>query len=384
MLRYLTGGESHGPALTGMIEGFPANVAIDIDAINRDLARRQRGHGRGGRMQIETDKIRFLSGLRGGRTLGSPLSFSIENKDYENWQAYMDPGQADQEVKKVTAPRPGHADLTGCIKYDFDDVRNVLERSSARETAVRVAIGGIIRQLLMRFGIAAACHVVNIGGVAAEAAGLSAADLAKAELSPVRVVDSEAEKQMLALIDRTRAEGDSLGGVFEIVISGVPAGLGSYVQWDRKLDARLAYALQSIQGIKGVEFGQGFDCASCKGSAVHDEIYYSQDKGYYRLTNQAGGIEGGMSNGQTIRIRCAMKPIPTLYKPLRTVDIGSKQPCTATVERSDVCAVPAAAVVGEAVALTVVGEELLRKLGGDSLREIESRWAQWQEEQKNS
>lgn len=377
MLRYLTGGESHGPALTGMIEGFPANVDIDIDAINRELARRQRGHGRGGRMKIETDKIRFLSGLRGGKTLGSPLSFLIENKDYENWSAYMGPCQADRETKAVTAPRPGHADLAGCIKYGFDDVRNVLERSSARETAVRVAIGGIIRQLLNNFGITAACHVINIGGISANIVNPSAADLARAEQSPVRVVDCGAEKQMIELIDRTREEGDSLGGVFEIVITGVPVGLGSYVQWDRKLDARLAYALQSIQGIKGVEFGRGFDCASQKGSQVHDGIYYSQEKGYYRRTNNAGGIEGGMSNGQTIIIRCVMKPIPTLYKPLQTVDIRSKQPCTATVERSDICAVPAAAVVGEAVALSVIGEELLLKLGGDSLEEIQSRWKQW-------
>lgn len=377
MLRYLTGGESHGPALTGMIEGFPANVDIDIDAINRELARRQRGHGRGGRMKIETDKICFLSGLRGGKTLGSPLSFLIENKDYENWSAYMNPCQADLETKAVTAPRPGHADLAGCIKYGFDDVRNVLERSSARETAVRVAIGGIIRQLLNNFGITAACHVINIGGISANIVGPSAADLAKAEQSPVRVADSGAEKQMIELIDRTREEGDSLGGVFEIVITGVPVGLGSYMQWDRKLDARLAYALQSIQGIKGVEFGRGFGCAFQKGSEVHDEIYYSQESGYYRRTNNAGGIEGGMSNGQEIIIRCAMKPIPTLYKPLQTVDISSKQPCTATVERSDICAVPAAAVVGEAVALSVIGEELLLKLGGDSLEEIQSRWKQW-------
>lgn len=378
MLRYLTGGESHGPALTGIIEGFPANVDIDIDAINRELARRQRGHGRGGRMKIETDRIRFLSGLRGGKTLGSPLTFLIENKDYENWSAYMDPCQADRETKKVTAPRPGHADLAGCIKYDFDDVRNVLERSSARETATRVAIGGIIRQLLKNFGIVAACHVINIGGISSTNVNPSTADLEKAEQSPVRVADSAAEKQIIELIDRTREEGDSLGGIFEIIITGVPVGLGSYVQWDRKLDARLSYALQSIQGIKGVEFGKGFDCACQKGSAVHDEIYYSQDRGYYRGTNNAGGIEGGMSNGQPIVIRCVMKPIPTLYKPLQTVDISTKQPCTATVERSDICAVPAAAVVGEAVALTVIGEELLRKFGGDSMEEVQSRWKQGQ------
>ena len=378
MLRFLTGGESHGPALIGMIEGFPANVAINIDAINNDLARRQQGYGRGGRMKIETDQIRFLSGLRGGKTLGSPITFLIKNKDYENWSAYMDPCQAELETKKVTAPRPGHADLTGCIKYGFDDVRNVLERSSARETASRVAIGSIIRQFLKYFGITAACHVVNIGGISSNVSSFSAEEMKRAELSPVRVADSSVEKQMIELIDRTREEGDSLGGIFEIVITGVPVGLGSYVQWDRKLDARFAYALQSIQGIKGVEFGNGFNCAFQKGSKVHDEIYYSKDKGYYRHTNNAGGIEGGMSNGQPIVIRCVMKPIPTLCKPLQTVDIRTKQSCTATVERSDICAVPAAAVVGEAVALTVIGEELLRTLGGDSLEEVHSRWKQWQ------
>lgn len=377
MLRFLTGGESHGPGLTGIIEGFPANVAIDSNEINKDLARRQHGYGRGGRMKIETDKIRFLSGVRGGKTLGSPVTFLIENKDYENWSPYMNPCEVDWQTRQVTAPRPGHADLSGCMKYGFDDVRNVLERSSARETATRVAIGSIIRQFLRHFDIAAICHVINIGGIVANSADLSIDELKKAELSPVRVADQNAEKKIMELIDRTREEGDSLGGIFEIVITGVPVGLGSYVQWDRKLDARLACALQSIQGIKGVEFGRGFDCAFHKGSEVHDEIYYKENTGYYRLTNHAGGIEGGMSNGQPIIIRCVMKPIPTLYKALRTVDIKTKQPCRATVERSDICAVPAASVIGEAVALTVIGEELLRKFGGDSLEEVKSRWQQW-------
>lgn len=378
MLRFLTGGESHGPGLMGIIEGFPAQVAINIDAINRDLARRQQGYGRGGRMKIESDKIQFLSGLRGGKTLGSPLSFTIANKDYENWLPYMDPCQIDGASKKVTAPRPGHADLPGSIKYGFDDIRNVLERSSARETAARVAIGSIIRQLLQNFNIQAACHVVSIGGIAVNTINPSFHDLARAEQSPVRVIDSQAAERIMKLIDQTKMEGESLGGVFEIMITGVPVGLGSYVQWDRKLDARLAYALQSIQGIKGVEFGGGFACAAQRGSHVHDEIFYRSDRGYYRRTNHAGGIEGGMSNGQPIVIRCAMKPIPTLTKPLRTVDINTKQPCTAAIERSDICAVPAAAVVGEAVALTVIGEEFLRKCSGDSLEEITRQWKHWQ------
>ncbi|MEN6567297.1 MAG: chorismate synthase [Veillonellales bacterium] len=378
MMRYLTGGESHGSGLIGMIEGFPARVGMDIAVINRDLARRQQGYGRGGRMAIETDKIQFLSGVRGGKSLGSPISFSIANKDYENWIPYMNPVKIESDDKQVTAPRPGHADLPGSIKYGFDDIRNVLERSSARETAVRVAIGSIVRQLLQNFDIAAACHVVSIGGIAAVVSNYSFADLARAEESPVRVVDPQAEQRIIERIDQAKREGESLGGVFEIVITGVPVGLGSYVQWDRKLDGRLAYALQSIQAIKGVEFGGGFACASQQGSAVHDEIFYSPEQGYYRRTNNAGGIEGGMSNGQDIVIRCAMKPIPTLYKPLRTVDIKTKASCTAAVERSDICAVPAAAVVGEAAALTVIGEEFLRKFGGDSLEEITERWEQWE------
>ena len=379
MLRFLTGGESHGPGLIGIIEGFPSNVELDCEAINRDLARRQQGYGRGGRMQIETDKIRFLSGLRGGKTLGSPLTFLIENKDYENWVPFMGPCQADRETKRVTAPRPGHADLTGCLKYNFDDVRNVLERSSARETAVRVAIGAIIRQFLSQFAIHSFVYVKSIGSVSSDAVKPSHADLENAEQSPLRMVDPLAEKRAIELIDKTRSEGDSLGGVFEILVDGVPAGLGSYVQWDRKLDARLAFALQSIQAIKGVEFGQGFACAGDKGSAVHDEILFDADLGYYHRTNNAGGIEGGMSNGEQIVVRCAMKPIPTLYKPLQTVDILSQKTCTASVERSDVCAVPAAAVVGEAVALTVIGEEFLKKFGGDSLEEIRLRWSQYKE-----
>lgn len=377
MLRYLTGGESHGPALAGILDGFPAQVPIDVAALHRDLARRQQGYGRGGRMGIETDKVRFISGLRGGKTLGGPVAFLIENKDFENWRAYMDPVQADRATKKVVAPRPGHADLCGCIKYGFDDVRDVLERSSARETAVRVAVGGMVRQLLQHFAIQAACHVISIGGIRSAVDEPTADKMARAETSPVRVADPAAEKQMIELIDRTREAGDSLGGVFEIIITGVPVGLGSYVHWDRKLDARLAFALQSIQGIKGVEFGGGFACTAKSGSAVHDEIFYAEPTGFFRRTNHAGGIEGGMSNGQPIVIRCGMKPIPTLGKPLRTAEIDTKRPCTAAVERSDVCAVPAAAVVGEAVALTVVGEELLRKFGGDSLEEVKTRWKQW-------
>lgn len=376
MFRYFTAGESHGPGLTVIIEGFPANVNLDIEAVNQDLARRQRGHGRGGRMQIETDKIRILAGVRGGKTLGSPISFTIPNKDYSNWEPYMDAVNADLETRKVTAPRPGHADLAGILKYGFDDVRNVLERSSARETASRVAIGAIARQLLSCFGISAFSRVVSIGGITDEST-LTAENAALVEQSPVRVIDKTVEKKMIGLIDEAKLAGESLGGVVEVILTGVPVGLGSYAQWDRKLDGLLAFALQSIQGIKGVEFGGGFASAAQKGSQVHDEIFYDPDKGYYRSTNHAGGIEGGISNGQPVIIRCAMKPIPTLYKPLQTVDLHTKEVCHAAVERSDVCAVPAAAVVAEAVALTVIGQEFLRKFGGDNLEEVRKRWNEW-------
>ncbi len=373
MLRYLTGGESHGPALTGIIEGLPAGLPIDIEQINRDLALRQSGYGRGGRMAIETDRVRILSGMRGGMTLGSPLSFMIENKDYANWHEQMNPVAVINDGKRVTAPRPGHADLTGTQKYRFTDVRNVLERASARETATRVVIGSICRQLLERFAVRVGFHVVNIGGISTSAVD-AGWDMAKVLQSPLFMSDQQAELKAIEVIDGAKAAGESVGGIFEVVITGTPVGLGSYVHWDRKLDAKLAFALQSIQAIKGVEFGRGFECASLPGSAVHDEIFYSEPQGYYRATNNAGGIEGGMSNGEPIIVRCAMKPIPTLTKPLRSVDIAHRCAVTASTERSDVCAVPAAAVVGAAVAATVVCEEFLRLFGADSIEEIEERW----------
>jgi chorismate synthase len=374
MFRLLSAGESHGKGLVGILEGFPANVKISIEEINKDLARRQKGYGRGERMKIEKDKVIILSGIRGGMTLGSPISFLIENRDYENWEPFMNPVEVDGETRKVTEPRPGHADLTGTIKYGFKDIRNVLERSSARETAVRVAMGSLARQLLEPFGVQVVGHVTAIGGTYLPDKIEEIEKIKLAEDSEVRCCDRAVESAMIDEIKDAKEKGDSLGGIFEIHITGVPIGLGSYVQWDRKLDVKLAQAIMGIQGIKGVEIGYGFENAQRKGSLVHDEIFYEEDRGYFRGSNHAGGIEGGMSNGEDIIIRCAMKPIPTLYTPLRTVDIETKEMVLATVERSDTCAVPAASIVGEMVAVTVIAQEFLAKYGSDSFDEIMKRW----------
>lgn len=371
MLRFLSAGESHGPALVGIVEGLPAGLSVPPHVIDRDLARRQQGPGRGGRMQIERDHIVFVGGVRGGVTLGGPVAFTIANRDYEHWRAVMDPVAADA-APRLTQPRPGHADLAGALKYGFDDIRNVLERSSARETAVRVAAGALARQLLAQFGIAVMSHVVAIGAVQAKPQPLTA--VAQAEHAPLRCADAAAQQEMLAAIEAARQAGDTLGGVFEVVATGVPPGLGSYVQWDRRLDARLAGALMSIPAVKGVECGDGFAAAARPGSQVHDPIFYDPEQGYYRPTNHAGGLEGGMSNGEPVVVRCAMKPIPTLMRPLPSVDMASKQPATAAVERSDVCAVPAAAAVGEAMLCLVLAEALREKYGGDSLAEMQRHW----------
>jgi chorismate synthase len=373
-MRFMTAGESHGQCLIGIIEGFPANVPLNADQINYDLWRRQQGYGRGPRMQMEMDQIEILGGVRGGLTLGSPIAFQIKNKDYENWQEYMDPWKPIQPGRAVYHPRPGHADLPGAIKYGFKDIRNVLERSSARETAVRVAVGSIGKQLLQQFGIRAVSHVTAIGQAQLEKKGLDFEALIKADESVVRCVDPAVTQEMVREIQMAKKAGDSLGGVFEIRITGVPAGLGSYVHWERKLDGKLAQALMSIQGIKGVEIGTGFQSARQVGSETHDPIFYSQERGYYRSTNHAGGIEGGVSNGEDIVIRCAMKPIPTLTKPLETVNIETKKRALASVERSDTCAVPAASVVGEMVALTVIVQEFLAVYGADTLEGIKKRW----------
>ncbi len=373
MLQYITAGESHGKGLTAILEGLPAGLSLHVDDINRDLARRQVGYGRGGRMQIEKDRVEIHAGVRHGETLGSPIALFIENRDWVNWEQIMseDPKVCD-DGKSVVRPRPGHADLAGGIKYMHRDLRNVLERSSARETAARVAVGAVTRRLLKEFGIEVISHVVEIGGIGIDLErSLTVKKIrALAERSDLRCVDSNAADKIRKRIDRAVKEGDSLGGVFEVIFSGVPVGLGSHVHYSRKLNSRLAGAVMSIQAIKGVEVGIGFEASRLPGSEVHDEIFYSKAKGYYRKTNRAGGIEGGISNGENIVLRAAMKPIPTLRKPLRSVDIETKRSFKASVERSDVCAVPAAGVIAEAVTAFELARAMVEKFGGDSLFEM--------------
>jgi chorismate synthase len=359
-LRYFTAGESHGPCLIGVVEGLPAGLKIDLAAINRDLARRQQGYGRGGRMKIETDQAEVLSGVRLGETIGSPVTFTVKNRDFKI-----------NELPAVTKPRPGHADLAGVIKYDRQDARDILERSSARETTMRVAIGGACKLLLAEVGIDIVGHIVSLGVVQAKADGLTFAQIReRSEASEVRCADPVAEKQMIEAIDSAKAQGDTIGGVFEVIAIGVPIGLGSHVHWDRKLDANLARGLMSIQAMKGVEVGLGFEAARRFGSQVHDEILPAQDGILTRAGNNAGGFEGGMTNGQPVVVRVAMKPLSTLMKPMRSVDIQTGQEVKATVERSDVCATPAAAVIGEAVVAFELAKALLDKFGGDSVREL--------------
>jgi chorismate synthase len=372
MLRYLTSGESHGSSLTAIIDGIPAGLPLISADINTDLARRQTGYGRGKRMEIEQDEAEISSGVRFGKTLGTPITLVIKNRDWINWQDKMsiEPIE-DMALSPLTNPRPGHADLAGALKFDLKDIRNVLERASARETTTRVAVGSVCRKLLEQFNIKVFSYVVEIGGIRADIEGQSAVNLAKkAERSLLRCPCPEAENKIIKLIDTARAGGDSLGGIFEIVVSGVPAGLGSYSQWDTRLDGRLSRSLMSIQAIKGVEIGIGFNAARLPGSQVHDQIYYKKKTGFYRKTNHAGGIEGGMSTGGIIILRAAMKPIATLYSPLKSVDIVTKKSVKATVERSDICRVPSAAVIGEAMVCVEIAGAFLEKFGGDSMREI--------------
>jgi chorismate synthase len=383
-LRYLTAGESHGPGLTAIVEGMPANLELCEEDINRHLARRQEGYGRGGRMKIEKDKVTFLSGVRWGKTLGSPITLAISNRDWANWEQAMSPHPEErQEGLAVTHPRPGHADLTGVVKYRQDDARNILERSSARETAARVAVGALCRTFLRELGIEVLGYVTEIGGVRAEGIeGEYRSRFQRSEESPCRTFDPRAEQEMMAAIDRAKQDGDSLGGVVEVVVLGAPLGLGSHVHWDRRLDGRLAGAMMSIQAFKGVEIGLGFEAARRPGSQVHDEIFWAEGK-ILRRTNRAGGLEGGMSNGAPIVVRGAMKPIPTLYQPLQTIDMKTKEPFAATVERSDVCAVPAAAVVAEAVVAIELAAALLEKFGGDALEEVQENLAAYQRHVQN-
>ena len=374
LFRFLTGGESHGPSLTALLEGLPANLPLDFDEINFHLKRRQGGFGRGARQQIETDKIEILSGVRFGKTMGGPVTLLVRNRDWENWQEKMSIVPVENPTPPITQPRPGHADFPGMLKYHTDDLRPILDRSSARNTAAIVASAGICRQLLKQIGIEVMSHVVMIGGVWANFPGKSDYhEIAeRAEISSVRCADPIAEQKMIQAIEVCMAEGtrDTLGGVFEVVATGCVPGLGSFVHWDRKLDSRLAGALMSIQAIKGVEVGMGFGVAEIPGSNVHDEIFYGEEKGFTRGTNNAGGIEGGMSNGEPIVVRAAMKPISTLPTPLASVDMKTKAPVKAHFERSDVCAVPAAATIGEAMVVLVLTEAVIEKFGGDSLEEF--------------
>ena len=363
-LRFLTAGESHGPALTVILEGFPAGLRLDPEKINRELARRQQGYGRGGRMKIETDRAEIVSGVRFGETLGSPITMQVKNKDFANWTDRM-AAFGEPAGEKVTAARPGHADLTGIRKYDRTDIRDILERSSARETAVRVAAGAVAKQFLAALGIEISSRVINIGGVRADAEKATGN-----EASELNCRDGAAEERMKAKIREAKEAGDTLGGIFEVVVTGVPVGLGSHIQWDRRLDAKLAGAMMSIQAVKGVEIGEGFGYAELLGSLAHDEMFYDESGRVVRKTNHAGGLEGGMTNGEAIVVRAVMKPIPTLMTPLHSVDIAAREAVLASKERSDVCAVPAASVVGEAMAALTLASAVTEKFGGDSMRDL--------------
>jgi chorismate synthase len=375
-IRFHTAGESHGRGLVCIIEGLPANLELSSEYINRELERRQRGYGRGGRMKIEKDRVQILSGVRFGKTLGGPIALFIENRDWENWKEKMAvEGERPETAVPFTRPRPGHADLAGGIKYNQRDLRNILERASARETACRVALGAVCKRFLEELGVFVGSYVVSIGTVQPP---IEEQDLIKrhqlAEQSGLRFPDPSKDKDFVELIDRAKEMGESLGGVFEVFAVGVPPGLGSHVHWDKKLDGRIAQAMMSIQAIKGVEIGLGFEAAKRFGSEVHDEIGYREGEGYFRYSNNLGGLEGGITNGMPIIVRCAMKPIPTLTKPLRSVDVLTKEEVRAGKERTDVVAVPAASVVGESALALVLADAFLEKLGGDFMEEIKERY----------
>ncbi|MCH8871941.1 chorismate synthase, partial [candidate division KSB1 bacterium] len=393
-MRYLTAGESHGQGLVGILEGIPAGLEITEEDIAVDLKRRQMGHGRGGRMKIEQDKAQIFSGVRFGKTLGSPIALILENKDWKNWQTEMSVKDIDESVKQVSVPRPGHADLAGAVKYGHRDIRNVLERASARETAMRVALGAIASKFLAEFSIKIVSHVLQIHSIrnsftvaglgekksdlTFELSGIS--DLA--DRSPVRCLDGSIEKEMIAKIDQAKKDKNTVGGIFEVACLNLPIGLGSHVHWDRKLDARISHAMMSIPAMKGVEIGLGFEAGTRFGSEVHDQIYYDKDsKKYFRSSNGAGGLEGGITNGMPLVVRVAMKPISTLMRPLDSVDMATKEQTEAHVERSDVCAVPAASIIGEAILALVLTEAFLEKFGGDSIEEITRTYKAWE---KNS
>ncbi|MBA2342969.1 MAG: chorismate synthase [Thermoleophilaceae bacterium] len=365
-MRFTTAGESHGPGLVAVVEGLPAGLELTPEDLDRDLARRQLGHGRGGRMKIESDRALVTSGIRHGRTLGSPVALQIENRDFANWEERMNPWPVEAEVEEVHLPRPGHADLAGLQKYGFSDVRNVLERASARETAARVACGALAKAFLRRLGVEVRSHVLRIGTIEAPAADAPGQDdFDRVDDSPVRCLDEDASAAMVAEIDAARKANESLGGTYEVRTFGVVPGIGSHVSWEERLDGRLAQAIMSIQAMKGVGIGEGFDLAAKVGSKAHDEIFRSEERGLYRETNHAGGLEGGMTTGDPLVVVGAMKPLPTLTQPLRSVDLETGEPAAALRERTDSCTVPAAAVVAEAMVALIVGSAYREKFGGD-------------------
>ena len=383
-MRYLTAGESHGSCLTAIIEGVPAGLPLTTDYINLELKRRQGGYGRGARMKIESDKVEITSGVRHGRTMGGPITLNVINLDHQKWLDIMNVADVDdqkKELRKITRPRPGHADLVGGMKYRFDDLRNSLERSSARETTMRVAVGAVAKRLLEEIGVEVASHIVSFGGIDVKIPeNLTVAEIKRrSRQSEVSIVNPEREEEIRAYIDQIKKDGDTIGGIVETIVGGVPVGLGSYVQWDRKLDAKIAQGVVSINAFKGVEFGVGFEAGRLKGSQVMDEILWSKEDGFTRRTNNLGGFEGGMTNGEPIIVRGVMKPIPTLYKPLMSVDIETHEPYKATVERSDPTALPAAGVVMEAVVATVLATEILEKFSSDNLDELKEAVQQYRD-----
>jgi chorismate synthase len=370
-LRFTTAGESHGPGLVAIVEGLPAGLELDRERIDREMARRQLGHGRGGRMKIERDAVEVRSGVRHGRTLGSPIALLVANRDYANWEERMNPWPVDADVEESHLPRPGHADLVGSQKYNFTDVRNVLERASARETAARVAAGAVAKEFLAALGVSVHSHVLQIASVRApERDDLTPEDFSAVDESPVRTLDPEAGGRMVAEIDRLRKANESLGGIFEVRAFGLVPGLGSHVSWDQRLDGRLAQAVVSIQAVKGVSVGEAWEVAGLPGSESHDEIFWSAERGYFRETNRAGGVEGGMSNGEPLVVRGALKPISTLTKPLRSVDTETKQPAEAMRERTDSTVVPAAGVVAEAMVALALAGSYREKFGGDHIDDV--------------
>ncbi len=369
-LRMLTAGESHGEALVVILEGIPANLKISVEYIKNELKRRRIAEGRSERMKKERDEIKILSGLRFGKTIGSPIAIMIKNQEWKKWEKIMSPEENYEAEGSILYPRPGHADLAGIIKYNQSDIRNISERASARETAARVAAGAICKLFLKSFNINITSHIISIGRVSISKKEVSFEEADNIDyFSALRCVEEEAKKEMIKLIEYAKKTGDSLGGIFEIIMKGVPPGLGSYIQWDKRLDAAIASAIISIPGIKGVEIGLGFDSAIKFGSEIHDAIFYDEEKGYYRKTNNAGGIEGGISNGEEIRIKAAMKPIPTLKKPLPSVNILTKDKGKANYQRADICAVNSAAIIGENMLAFIISKYLLEKFGGDSMEE---------------